>query len=189
MSESTSPAFSLEFFPRDLAGQERLVRAAKQMLAIQPKYVSVTFGAGGSTRAGTADAVRTLRNLGCDAAPHLSCVGASRQDLRDILQAYKNEGVRRVVALRGDLPSGMGGDAGELRYANELVSFIREETGDWFHIEVAAYPRCTRRPPVRRPTWRISWPRCGPAPTPPSRSISSTPTPISTLSTGPRPRA
>ena len=140
MSESTSPAFSLEFFPRDLAGQERLVRAAKQMLAIQPKYVSVTFGAGGSTRAGTADAVRTLRNLGCDAAPHLSCVGASRQDLRDILQAYKNEGVRRVVALRGDLPSGMGGDAGELRYANELVSFIREETGDWFHIEVAAYP-------------------------------------------------
>ena len=116
------------------------MRAAKQMLAIQPKYVSVTFGAGGSTRAGTADAVRTLRNLGCDAAPHLSCVGASRQDLRDILQAYKNEGVRRVVALRGDLPSGMGGDAGELRYANELVSFIREETGDWFHIEVAAYP-------------------------------------------------
>ncbi|MFY1955280.1 methylenetetrahydrofolate reductase [NAD(P)H] [Achromobacter xylosoxidans] len=141
MSDLTSPAFSLEFFPpRDLAGQERLVRAAKQMLAIQPKYVSVTFGAGGSTRAGTADAVRTLRNLGCDAAPHLSCVGASRQDLRDILQAYKNEGVRRVVALRGDLPSGMGGDAGELRYANELVSFIREETGDWFHIEVAAYP-------------------------------------------------
>lgn len=141
MSESISPAFSLEFFPpRDLAGQERLVRAAKQMLAIQPKYVSVTFGAGGSTRAGTADAVRTLRNLGCDAAPHLSCVGASRQDLRDILQAYKQEGVRRVVALRGDLPSGMGGDAGELRYANELVSFIREETGDWFHIEVAAYP-------------------------------------------------
>ena len=116
------------------------MRAAKQMLAMQPKYVSVTFGAGGSTRAGTADAVRTLRNLGCDAAPHLSCVGASRQDLRDILQAYKGEGVRRVVALRGDLPSGMGGDAGELRYANELVSFIREETGDWFHIEVAAYP-------------------------------------------------
>ncbi|KAG0773846.1 hypothetical protein G6F22_014537 [Rhizopus arrhizus] len=146
MSDSTSPAFSLEFFPpRDLAGQERLVRAAKQMLAIQPKYVSVTFGAGGSTRAGTADAVRTLRNLGCDAAPHLSCVGATRQDLRDILQAYKHEGVRRVVALRGDLPSGMGGDAGELRYANELVSFIREETGDWR--------------PIRRPTWTISWPR------------------------------
>ena len=150
MSDSTSPAFSLEFFPpRDLAGQERLVRAAKQMLAIQPKYVSVTFGAGGSTRAGTADAVRTLGNLGCDAAPHLSCVGATRQELRDILQTYKNEGVRRVVALRGDLPSGMGGDAGELRYANELVSFIREETGDWFHIEVAAYPEM--HPQARSP--------------------------------------
>ena len=150
MSDSISPAFSLEFFPpRDLAGQERLVRAAKQMLAIQPKYVSVTFGAGGSTRAGTADAVRTLRNLGCDAAPHLSCVGASRQDLREILLAYKNEGVRRVVALRGDLPSGMGGDAGELRYANELVSFIRQETGDWFHIEVAAYPEV--HPQARSP--------------------------------------
>lgn len=140
MSDSTSPAFSLEFFPpRDLAGQERLVRAAKQMLAIQPKYVSVTFGAGGSTRAGTADAVRTLRNLGCDAAPHLSCVGASRQDLREILQTYKNEGVRRVVALRGDLPSGMG-HPGEFRYASDLVAFIRGEYGDAFHIEVGAYP-------------------------------------------------
>ena len=135
------PTISLEFFPpRDIAAQERLVRSAKRLAALRPAYVSVTFGAGGSTRAGTADAVRTLRNLGCEAAPHLSCVGATRQDLRDILQTYKNEGVRRVVALRGDLPSGMGGDAGELRYANELVSFIREETGDWFHIEVAAYP-------------------------------------------------
>jgi len=141
MTDPTSPAFSLEFFPpRDIAAQERLVRAAKQMLAIQPRYVSVTFGAGGSTRAGTADTVRTLRNLGCDAAPHLSCVGATRAQLRDILQAYRDEGVRRLVALRGDLPSGMGGDAGELRYARDLVAFIREETGDWFHIEVAAYP-------------------------------------------------
>lgn len=135
------PAYSLEFFPpRDAAAQERLVRAAKQMLAVQPRYVSVTFGAGGSTREGTAEAVRMLRRLGCDAAPHLSCVGASRAQLRDILLAYKAEGVRRVVALRGDLPSGMGGDAGELRYARDLVEFIRAETGDWFHIEVAAYP-------------------------------------------------
>lgn len=141
MSDSTTPAISLEFFPpRDLAAQERLVRAAKQMLAIQPKYVSVTFGAGGSTREGTAGTVRTLRNLGCDAAPHLSCVGATKESLREILLAYKNDGVRRVVALRGDMPSGMGGDAGELRYASDLVSFIRQETGDWFHIEVAAYP-------------------------------------------------
>ncbi|EXX95739.1 5,10-methylenetetrahydrofolate reductase [Bordetella holmesii 1058] len=116
------------------------MRAAKQMLAIQPRYVSVTFGAGGSTRAGTEDTVRTLTNLGCDAAPHLSCIGASREQLREILNNYRQAGVRRVVALRGDLPSGMGGDAGELRYASELVRFIREETGDWFHIEVAAYP-------------------------------------------------
>ncbi|OZI72108.1 methylenetetrahydrofolate reductase [NAD(P)H] [Bordetella genomosp. 12] len=141
MTDSTSPAFSLEFFPpRDIAAQERLVRAAKQMLAIQPRYVSVTFGAGGSTRAGTEDTVRTLTNLGCDAAPHLSCIGASREQLREILNNYRQAGVHRVVALRGDLPSGMGGDAGELRYASELVRFIREETGDWFHIEVAAYP-------------------------------------------------
>ncbi len=141
MTDSTSPALSLEFFPpRDIAAQERLVRAAKQMLAIQPCYVSVTFGAGGSTRAGTEETVRTLTNLGCDAAPHLSCIGASREQLRDILNHYREAGVHRVVALRGDLPSGMGGDAGELRYASDLVRFIREETGDWFHIEVAAYP-------------------------------------------------
>jgi methylenetetrahydrofolate reductase (NADPH) len=141
MSEKSAPAFSLEFFPpRDIAAQERLVRAAKQMLAIQPHYVSVTFGAGGTTRAGTASTVRTLRNLGPDAAPHLSCVGSTRDELRAILRAYRDEGVRRVVALRGDLPSGMGGDAGELRYARDLVGLIREEAGDWFHIEVAAYP-------------------------------------------------
>ncbi|MDQ8032807.1 MAG: methylenetetrahydrofolate reductase [NAD(P)H], partial [Bordetella sp.] len=119
---------------------ERLVRAAKQLLAMQPKYVSVTFGAGGSTREGTADTVRTLTNMGCEAAPHLSCVGASRDQLREILARYQAEGIKRVVALRGDLPSGMGGDAGELRYASDLVRFIRDETGDWFHIEVAAYP-------------------------------------------------
>lgn len=141
MTDSTSPALSLEFFPpRDIAAQERPVRAAKQMLAIRPRYVSVTFGAGGSTRAGTEETVRTLTNLGCDAAPHLSCIGASREQLREILNHYREAGVHRVVALRGDLPSGMGGDAGELRYASDLVRFIREETGDWFHIEVAAYP-------------------------------------------------
>ena len=134
-------AFSLEFFPpRDIAAQERLVRVTKQLLAIQPTYVSVTFGAGGSTREGTAGTVRTLANMGCDAAPHLSCVGASRAQLSEILQTYKDLGVRCLVALRGDLPSGMGGGAGELRYASELVRFIREQTGDWFHIEVAAYP-------------------------------------------------
>jgi len=141
MTDTKTPALSLEFFPpRDIAAQERLVRAAKQMLAMHPRYVSVTFGAGGSTREGTAGTVRTMRNLGVPAAPHLSCVGASREDLRGILSAYREEGVKQVVALRGDLPSGMGGDAGELRYARDLVAFIREETSDWFHIEVAAYP-------------------------------------------------
>lgn len=141
MTDTSTPAYSLEFFPpRDIAAQERLLRAAKQMLAIHPRYVSVTFGAGGSTREGTAGTVRMLRNLGVDAAPHLSCVGATREDLRAILASYRDEGVRQVVALRGDLPSGMGGDAGELKYARDLVAFIRQETGDWFHIEVAAYP-------------------------------------------------
>ena len=138
---ATTPAYSLEFFPpRDQAGHGRLVDAARKLLVIEPRYVSVTFGAGGSTREGTADAVRTLRGMGCDAAPHLSCMGATRAQLRDLLLAYKAEGVKRLVDLRGDLPSGMGGDGGDLRYARDLVAFIREETGDWFHIEVAAYP-------------------------------------------------
>ncbi len=138
---SSKQAVSLEFFPpRDIAAQEKLVRSAKQLLALHPEYVSVTFGAGGSTRSGTADTVRMLQNLGCEAAPHLSCIGASRVVLGEILDAYRGQGVRRLVALRGDLPSGMGGDAGELHYASHLVEFIRQHSGDWFHIEVAAYP-------------------------------------------------
>lgn len=134
-------AVSLEFFPpRDIAAQEKLVRSAKQLLALHPAYVSVTFGAGGSTRTGTVDTVRLMHNLGCDAAPHLSCIGASRAELADILAMYREQGIKRIVALRGDLPSGMGGDGGDLHYASDLVSFIREHSGDWFHIEVAAYP-------------------------------------------------
>lgn len=137
----TASPISLEFFPpRDIAAQERLVRSAKQLLALQPDYVSVTFGAGGSTRSGTIETVRLLHNLGSDAAPHLSCVGSSKAFLGATLDTYRDMGIRRVVALRGDLPSGMGGDSGELHYANELVAFIREHSGDWFHIEVAAYP-------------------------------------------------
>jgi len=138
---SSKQAVSLEFFPpRDIAAQEKLVRSAKQLLALHPEYVSVTFGAGGSTRSGTADTVRMMQNLGCDAAPHLSCIGATRATLGEILDAYREQGIRRIVALRGDLPSGMGGDAGELHYASHLVEFIREHSGDWFHVEVAAYP-------------------------------------------------
>lgn len=132
---------SLEFFPpRDVVAQERLIRSAKQLLALRPEYVSVTFGAGGSTRGGTIETVRLLQNLGCDAAPHLSCIGSTRAFLNETLATYRDSGIRRIVALRGDLPSGMGGDSGELHYANELVAFIREHSGDWFHIDVAAYP-------------------------------------------------
>lgn len=138
---SLKKAISLEFFPpRDIAAQEKLVRSAKQLLALHPAYVSVTFGAGGSTRSGTADTVRLMQNLGCDAAPHLSCIGATRAVLADILDAYREQGIKRIVALRGDMPSGMGGDQGELHYASDLVAFIREHSGDWFHIEVAGYP-------------------------------------------------
>jgi methylenetetrahydrofolate reductase (NADPH) len=138
---SNKQAISLEFFPpRDIAAQEKLVRSAKQLLALHPAYVSVTFGAGGSTRSGTSDTVRLMQNLGCDAAPHLSCIGATRAVLADILDSYREMGIKRIVALRGDLPSGMGGDAGELHYASQLVEFIRQHSGDWFHIEVAAYP-------------------------------------------------
>jgi methylenetetrahydrofolate reductase (NADPH) len=132
---------SLEFFPpRDIAAQEKLVRSAKQLLALEAAYVSVTFGAGGSTRSGTVETVKLLQNLGFDVAPHLSCIGSSRAVLGEIIDTYRSMGVRRLVALRGDLPSGMGGDAGELHYASDLVAFIREHAGDWFHIEVAAYP-------------------------------------------------
>lgn len=138
---SSQPAISLEFFPpRDLAAQERLVRTAKQLMALDPGYVSVTFGAGGATRDGTAETVRTLANLGCAVAPHLACIGTSREELSAILAAYRAQGVKRLVALRGDLPSGMGSVYGEFRYASELVAFVRETTGDWFHVEVAAYP-------------------------------------------------
>ena len=140
-SSSCSQAISLEFFPpRDQAGADKLVQSAGQLQALSPAYVSVTFGAGGSTRSGTADTVKRMQALGLDAAPHLSCIGSTRAELAGILDAYRDMGVRRIVALRGDMPSGMGGLAGELHYARDLVAFIRQHSGDWFHIEVAAYP-------------------------------------------------
>ncbi len=137
----TRPLLSLEFFPpRDAAAQERLIRSAKQLMGLHPEYVSVTFGAGGSTQGGTLETLKLLRNLGCEAVPHLSCVGASRAFIGAMLDQYRALGVRRIVALRGDLPSGMGGDSGELHYASELVAFIRAHSGAHFHVEVAAYP-------------------------------------------------
>jgi methylenetetrahydrofolate reductase (NADPH) len=144
-----TPNISIEFFPpKTPEGAEKL-RVARQKLAeLNPKYFSVTFGAGGSTQHGTLSTVLEILAAGHDAAPHLSCVGGTRETIRAILQEFKDKGIRRLVALRGDLPSGYGG-AGELRYASDLVEFIRQETGDWFHIEVAAYPEM--HPQARSP--------------------------------------
>jgi len=114
---------------------------AKQLASYHPDFFSCTYGAGGSTRDRTINTVLQLESeVKIPAAPHLSCVGDSKADLRALLTQYKGAGIKRIVALRGDLPSGMGMARGELRYANDLVSFIREESGDHFHIEVAAYP-------------------------------------------------
>ncbi|WP_322104879.1 methylenetetrahydrofolate reductase [NAD(P)H] [Paraburkholderia sp. J41] len=131
---------SFEFFPpKTPDGVEKLRATREQLATLDPKFVSVTFGAGGSTQQGTLDTVVDIKKAGVDAAPHLSCIGSSKESLREILGRYRSHGVRHIVALRGDLPSGMG-EVGELRYASELVAFIRQETGDAFHIEVAAYP-------------------------------------------------
>jgi methylenetetrahydrofolate reductase (NADPH) len=131
---------SIEFFPPQTEEGMVKLRATRAELAVlKPEFFSVTYGAGGSTRERTLAAVREIAAAGSDAAPHLSCIGSTRQGIREILATYAAQGVRRIVALRGDLPSGMA-DPGEFRYANELVEFIRAETGDQFRLEVAAYP-------------------------------------------------
>ncbi len=131
---------SFEFFPpQSPEGLSKLVATSRQLAAFKPEYYSVTFGAGGSTRERTLEAVRLLKQEGFNAAPHLSCIGSTRENIRAILGTYAQLGIQRIVALRGDLPSGMA-SAGEFHYANELVAFIRAETGDRFRIEVAAYP-------------------------------------------------
>ena len=134
--------YSFEFFPTKTdAGHEKLMGVARQLAGYNPDFFSCTYGAGGSTRDRTLNTVLQLDgDVGVPTAPHLSCVGDSKDELRSLLSQYKNSGIKRIVALRGDLPSGMGMASGELRYANELVEFIRAETGDHFHIEVAAYP-------------------------------------------------
>lgn len=145
----TSHNFSIEFFPpKTPEGTEKLRITRAKLATLQPKYFSVTFGAGGTTQQGTLATVIEIRKEGFDAAPHLSCVGGTRASIRDILQQYQAQDIHRLVALRGDLPSGYG-MGGEFRYANELVEFIRAETGDWFHIEVAAYPEM--HPQARSP--------------------------------------
>ncbi|MES2818826.1 MAG: methylenetetrahydrofolate reductase [NAD(P)H] [Pseudomonadota bacterium] len=134
--------YSFEFYPtKTEAGHEKLIATAHELAGYAPDFFSCTYGAGGSTRDRTLNTILQLDGeVKIPAAPHLSCVGDSKAELRELLNLYKNAGIKRIVALRGDLPSGMGMASGELRYANELVSFIREETGSHFHIEVAAYP-------------------------------------------------
>ncbi len=131
---------SLEFFPpKTPEGAAKLREARKALYALQPEFCSVTFGAGGSTQDGTLQSVSEIMAEGVSAAPHLSCIGQTQASIRERLAAYRAAGVKRIVALRGDLPSGYG-MGGEFRYASDLVAFIRRETGDHFHLEVAAYP-------------------------------------------------
>ena len=131
---------SLEFFPtKTVEGAEKLRAARQQLYKLQPEFCSVTFGAGGSTQDGTLQAVTEIMGEGCASAPHLSCIGQTRDSIRERLAAYSAAGIRRIVALRGDLPSGYG-LGGEFRYASDLVAFVRSETGRHFRIEVAAYP-------------------------------------------------
>ena len=132
--------FSFEFFPPQTPeGVEKLAATRKQLAVLKPEFFSVTFGAGGSTQDRTLETIRQIKSEGYSAAPHLSCVASTRDNIRAMLNTYKGMGIKRIVALRGDLPSGMA-SIGEFQYANELVSFIRAQTGDHFHIEVAAYP-------------------------------------------------
>jgi len=141
--------FSIEFFPpKTQDGIEKLRITRTKLAALDPTYFSVTFGAGGTTQQGTLDTVLEMRAEGLEAAPHLSCVGGNAESILAILRQYQAHDIRRLVALRGDLPSGYG-LGGEFRYANELVEFIRRETGDWFRIDVAAYPEM--HPQARSP--------------------------------------
>jgi len=134
--------YSFEFFPpKTPEGREKLRATRKQLAQLNPAFFSVTFGAGGSTRAGTLDTVVEIQREGLPAAPHLSCIGSTRESIDAILTDYKSHDIRHIVALRGDLPSGTM-DAGEFRYASELISYIRASTGKHFSIEVAAYPEC-----------------------------------------------
>ncbi|MCG6897143.1 MAG: methylenetetrahydrofolate reductase [NAD(P)H] [Thiocapsa sp.] len=137
-----APVYSVELFPpKTPEGMDKLKLELEQLNSVAPDYFSVTYGAGGSTRERTLETVAWLRRHDIETAPHIACVGSTRAEIRNILSLYRKQGIRHVVALRGDLPSGMGGGTGgDFRYANELVTFIRAEFGLAFKIEVAAYP-------------------------------------------------
>ena len=136
----TSVPVSFEFFPPNTpVGAEKLKTVVAELATAKPEFFSVTYGAGGATREKTLATVREIAAMGFEAAPHLSCIGSTKDGIREILDTYRAQGIRRLVALRGDLPSGMA-VAGEFRYASELIEFIRAEQGDDWHIEVAAYP-------------------------------------------------
>jgi methylenetetrahydrofolate reductase (NADPH) len=140
MNQTRGLPISIEFFPPNTpVGSEKLKAVVHELGALQPQFFSVTYGAGGSTRDKTLATVREIAAAGFEAAPHLSCVGSTRAGLAEILATYRTQGIRRIVALRGDLPSGTA-VAGEFRHAAELVRYIREVQGPDWHIEVAAYP-------------------------------------------------
>lgn len=151
MTTARKPPLSLEFFPpKTPEGATKLAEARHQLYALRPEFCSVTYGAGGSTQAGTLQTVQAILADGVDAAPHFSCIGASRDSIRAQLAQFRAAGIRRIVALRGDLPSGYGTSTlGEFRHASDLVAFIRAETGAHFHVEVGAYPEM--HPQARTP--------------------------------------
>jgi len=142
--------FSVEFSPpRNPEGVEKLRATRAELARVAPAFYSVTFGAGGSTRDGTLSTTLEIQQAGLNAVPHISCVASTRTYVRELLQTYRTAGIRHLVALRGDAPSGMAGSGGDFRYAADLVELVRAEHGDWFHIEVAAYPET--HPQARSP--------------------------------------
>lgn len=141
MNTTDNFILSCEFFPpRTEQGVEKLRQTREKLQVLSPTFFSVTFGAGGSTQERTVETVVDIQKSGVAAAPHLSCVASTRENIRQLLKTYQAHGINRIVALRGDTPSGWVGRLGEFGYANELVTLIREETGQHFFIEVAAYP-------------------------------------------------
>ncbi|HUP09173.1 MAG TPA: methylenetetrahydrofolate reductase, partial [Caldimonas sp.] len=148
---TTSRPISFEFFPpKTSEGIAKLATVRRELYALQPEFCSVTYGAGGSTQEGTFATIEAILAEGCEGAPHVSCIGTTRDALRAMLARFASAGVRRIVALRGDLPSGYGGlRVGDFQYASDLVAFVRAETGQRFRIEVAAYPEM--HPQARSP--------------------------------------